>query len=73
MDRTIRVLLKVLLRLLFGYKVYGKEHLKAEGPAILVPNHVSWLDWLFLVVILEEDWLFVTSSITARTSWLHKR
>ncbi|MDI9402215.1 MAG: AMP-binding protein [Verrucomicrobiota bacterium] len=73
MDRTIRVLLKVLLRLLFGYKVYGKEHLKAEGPAILVPNHVSWLDWLFLVVILEEDWLFVTSSITARTSWLHKK
>jgi acyl-[acyl-carrier-protein]-phospholipid O-acyltransferase/long-chain-fatty-acid--[acyl-carrier-protein] ligase len=42
------------------------------GPALLVPNHVSWLDWLFLWVCLDGDWKFVTSSLTAQTSWLHR-
>lgn len=73
MYRFVRSLFRLLLRLLYGYKVYGKEHLNVKGPVILVPNHVSWLDWLFLLVVLEEDWLFVTSTITARTSWFHKK
>lgn len=73
MYRIVRALLRLLLRLLYGYKVYGKEYLNVKGPVILVPNHVSWLDWLFLLVVLEKDWLFVTSTITARTSWFHKK
>ncbi|NCC59898.1 MAG: AMP-dependent synthetase [Verrucomicrobiae bacterium] len=73
MDWIARVLFRLLLRLLYGYKVYGEEHLNVKGPVILVPNHVSWLDWLFLLVVLEKDWLFVTSTITARTSWFHKK
>jgi acyl-[acyl-carrier-protein]-phospholipid O-acyltransferase/long-chain-fatty-acid--[acyl-carrier-protein] ligase len=33
---------------------------------------VSWLDWLFVGVCLEDDWKFVVSSTTAQTSWLHR-
>ena len=39
---------------------------------LLIPNHTSWIDWLFLWVCLDEDWKFVTSSVSAQTSWLHR-
>lgn len=73
MGLLFRFLLRIVLRILYGYRAYGSEHLKTSGPVILVPNHVSWLDWLFVLAILEDDWMFVTSSITARTSWIHKK
>jgi acyl-[acyl-carrier-protein]-phospholipid O-acyltransferase/long-chain-fatty-acid--[acyl-carrier-protein] ligase len=62
-----------LLQLCFGFRTYGAESLGVRGPALLIPNHVSWLDWLFLGVALDDDWRFVTSSRTAETSWIHRR
>jgi acyl-[acyl-carrier-protein]-phospholipid O-acyltransferase/long-chain-fatty-acid--[acyl-carrier-protein] ligase len=62
-----------LLRLCFGFRTFGAESLGVRGPALLIPNHVSWLDWLFLGVVLDDDWRFVTSSRTAETSWIHRR
>src|SRR5579859_3160346 len=61
-----------LLRILFRFRAYDTDVLKAAGPVLLIPNHVSWIDWLFLWVCLGEDWKFVTSSLAARTSWLHR-
>ncbi|MGZ5545644.1 MAG: AMP-binding protein, partial [Limisphaerales bacterium] len=63
---------RLLLKLLFRYEAFGVEALKTPGPVLLVPNHVSWLDWLFLVVVMDDDWKFVTSSVTAQTSPLHR-
>jgi acyl-[acyl-carrier-protein]-phospholipid O-acyltransferase/long-chain-fatty-acid--[acyl-carrier-protein] ligase len=40
---------------------------------LLLPNHVSWWDWIFIGVCLEKDWRFVTSSETAKLSWLHRQ
>jgi acyl-[acyl-carrier-protein]-phospholipid O-acyltransferase/long-chain-fatty-acid--[acyl-carrier-protein] ligase len=61
------------LRCWFGFRAYNEEVLQTPGPVLLVPNHVSWLDWLFVGVCLESDWKFVVSSATAETSWLHRR
>jgi len=61
-----------LLKILFRYEAYGLETLRTPGPVLLLPNHVSWFDWLFLVVNLEDDWKFVTSSVTAQTSPVHR-
>jgi acyl-[acyl-carrier-protein]-phospholipid O-acyltransferase/long-chain-fatty-acid--[acyl-carrier-protein] ligase len=47
--------------------------LKTPGPVLLLPNHVSWWDWLIIGACLEEDWKFVTSVQSAQTSWFHKR
>ena len=47
--------------------------LDTPGPVLLLPNHVSWWDWLLIGVCLEDDWRFVTSSTTAEFSWFHKR
>ena len=62
----------LLLRLFFHFRSYNTEILGVPGPVMLIPNHTSWLDWMFLLVCLEDDWKFVTSSTTARKSWLHR-
>lgn len=61
-----------VLKLLFRFRGYNEQVLKAPGPVLLVPNHVSWFDWLFLGVCLDDDWKFVVSSVTAQTSFLHR-
>jgi len=66
-------LLRFLLRLLFRFRGYNETVLRTPGPVLLIPNHVSWLDWLFIGVCLDGDWKFVVSSVTAETSWLHRK
>ncbi|CAK0755238.1 acyl-(acyl-carrier-protein)-phospholipid O-acyltransferase / long-chain-fatty-acid--(acyl-carrier-protein) ligase [Gammaproteobacteria bacterium] len=69
---TVRIVVRFLLRLFYGYRVYNDAVLKAAGPLLLIPNHVSWFDWLFIALCLDDDWRFVTSSTTAQTSFLHR-
>ena len=65
-------LLRLVLRLCFRFRAYNTAVLKTPGPVLLLPNHVSWFDWLLLGVCLEGDWRFVTSSTTAQASFLHR-
>jgi acyl-[acyl-carrier-protein]-phospholipid O-acyltransferase/long-chain-fatty-acid--[acyl-carrier-protein] ligase len=65
--------LRWLTGVLWRFRAYNTEGLQTPGPVLLVPNHVSWLDWLFLGVVLETDWKFVVSSVSAETSWLHRQ
>ncbi len=69
----MRTFLRFLAQLLFRYKAFNEETLRTPGPVLLIPNHTSWFDWLFIGVCLEEDWKFVVSSVTAQTSWLHRK
>ncbi len=69
----LRRLFQFLLRLGFCFRAYGTGALKTPGPVLLVPNHVSWLDFLFLWVLLDLDWKFVVSRTAARLSWLHRK
>jgi acyl-[acyl-carrier-protein]-phospholipid O-acyltransferase/long-chain-fatty-acid--[acyl-carrier-protein] ligase len=64
---------RFLLQVLFRFRAYDLDALKTPGPVLLIPNHLSWIDWLFLWVCLDEDWKFVSSSISAQTSWLHRK
>lgn len=68
----LRRLFQLLLRVCFRFRAYGTEALRTPGPVLLVPNHVSWLDFLFLWVLLDLDWKFVVSRVAARLSWLHR-
>lgn len=67
------ILLRLLLRLLYGFRTFNEEITRISGPVLLLPNHVSWWDWLLLGVCLDDDWRFVTSKTTAELSWFHKR
>ncbi len=65
--------LRWLVKVLFGFRCYELDALKTPGPVLLLPNHVSWFDWIFIGVCLDDDWRFVTSSTTAELSWVHRR
>ncbi|HRE82387.1 MAG TPA: AMP-binding protein [Opitutaceae bacterium] len=65
-------LLRFLLRLCFGFKAHHATVLTTPGPVLLLPNHVSWFDWLFIGAYLDSDWRFVTSATTAKLSPLHR-
>ncbi len=64
--------LRFLIWLLFRFRAFNEAALRTPGPVLLIPNHTSWFDWLFIGVCLDSDWKFVTSSTTAQKSWLHK-
>src|SRR5438445_11925850 len=66
-------ILRIIIRLLFRFRAFNEEALRTPGPVLLLPNHTSWFDWLFLGVCLEDDWRFVVSSTTARASWVHRK
>lgn len=69
----MRTFLRLIARLCFRFRAYNTEALTTPGPVLLVPNHVSWLDWLFLAAVLDDDWRFVTSSTAAQASWFHRK
>jgi acyl-[acyl-carrier-protein]-phospholipid O-acyltransferase/long-chain-fatty-acid--[acyl-carrier-protein] ligase len=69
----MKAFLHFFLRVLFRFRAFNTEVLKTPGPVLLAPNHVSWLDWLFLSVLLEDDWKFVVSSVAAHSSWVHRK
>ncbi|HXI53548.1 MAG TPA: AMP-binding protein, partial [Candidatus Saccharimonadales bacterium] len=69
----MRIFIRWLLRVLYGFQAHNEAVLRTPGPVLLIPNHTSWLDWLFLVVCLDRDWKFVVSSVSAETSWLHRK
>src|SRR5689334_1775766 len=66
-------LFRILLKFFFRFRSYNESVLHTRGPVLLIPNHTSWLDWLFLWSYLDDDWKFVTSSVTAQASWLHQK
>jgi acyl-[acyl-carrier-protein]-phospholipid O-acyltransferase/long-chain-fatty-acid--[acyl-carrier-protein] ligase len=72
-SQNMTAFLRLLLRLCFGFRVYNPSVLKEPGPVLLLANHTSWFDWLLLGVCLDPDWRFVTSSDTAKISWLHRK
>jgi acyl-[acyl-carrier-protein]-phospholipid O-acyltransferase/long-chain-fatty-acid--[acyl-carrier-protein] ligase len=65
-------LARILLRLFWGFRAFNEAALKTPGPVLLIPNHVSWIDWLFLGVCLENDWKFVVSKASSERSWVHR-
>src|SRR3954452_3772746 len=46
----VRIPLWLIAHTLYKARVRGVENIPATGPALLVCNHVSYFDWLFLTV-----------------------
>ncbi len=49
----------ILTRLIYRIRVHGRENLPATGGALLVCNHVSYVDWLLLMVAQRRYIRFV--------------
>jgi acyl-[acyl-carrier-protein]-phospholipid O-acyltransferase/long-chain-fatty-acid--[acyl-carrier-protein] ligase len=65
---SIRFLAWLLTHTFYRVRVSGRHHLPEEGPALLSPNHVSWLDGLLLVAVSARPVrIIVTNNLL--TSW----
>jgi acyl-[acyl-carrier-protein]-phospholipid O-acyltransferase / long-chain-fatty-acid--[acyl-carrier-protein] ligase len=69
----MKTLIRWLLRILYRFRAFNTSALDTPGPVLLLPNHVSWWDWLLIGACLDNDWRFVTSSTAAEVSWFHQR
>ena len=64
-DRVTYVVLATLLRLLYRVRVAGLENVPEQGGALLIPNHITWIDGVLLVyccprpvrMIVHEDYI----------------
>ena len=68
----MKTILRFLLRLLFGFRAHNTAALDVPGPVMLLPNHVSWFDWLFVSACIDTRWRIVTSRQAAQVSWVHR-
>jgi acyl-[acyl-carrier-protein]-phospholipid O-acyltransferase/long-chain-fatty-acid--[acyl-carrier-protein] ligase len=68
----MKTFLLFCLRLLFGFRAENTAILQTPGPVMLLPNHSSWIDWLFVAVCLDNRWRFVTSKEGAQVSCVHR-
>lgn len=59
LQRRTRAAVKPVVNKLWDIEVEGYERLPAEGPAILCPNHISFLDSAFLMFTLSRNISFV--------------
>jgi acyl-[acyl-carrier-protein]-phospholipid O-acyltransferase / long-chain-fatty-acid--[acyl-carrier-protein] ligase len=58
-DFLLRFIALVTMRIFYRIRIHGAENLPIEGPALLIPNHVSWLDALLLTATNQRRIRFV--------------
>src|SRR3954447_6295685 len=60
--RLLGMTIKVLTHTIYRVRVLGRENVPAEGGALLVPNHVTFVDALFLLAGLKRPVRFLVES-----------
>lgn len=67
----MRGIIRSILQFLFRIKVVGEEQFRFNGPSIIMPNHVSFLDAIFLYAYLPREVCFViNTAIAAKISFI---
>jgi acyl-[acyl-carrier-protein]-phospholipid O-acyltransferase/long-chain-fatty-acid--[acyl-carrier-protein] ligase len=58
-ESLLRFVVAILPRLFYRLTVIGQEHVPHQGGALLVPNHVSFVDGLLLIASLDRPIRFL--------------
>jgi 1-acyl-sn-glycerol-3-phosphate acyltransferase len=58
--KLVRPVVKVFLTWTFAMEFYGLENLPPEGPLIMTPNHVSYIDPILMGVAVRRRMFFMT-------------
>lgn len=58
-DFLLRFIALVTIRIFYRIRIIGREHLPIDGPALLIPNHVAWVDALLLTATNQRRIRFV--------------
>ena len=73
--RALKILLTPVFHLLWRVKVEGIEHVPADGPVILAPNHVTFLDSFFLPLVVPRRVTYVAKAEyfdSWKTAWFFR-
>lgn len=62
----MRLLIRLILQLLFRTRLLGNRYTYFTKPAIIIPNHVSFLDAILLYAYLPADTCFVINTNIAK-------
>lgn len=72
---SMKVVLTPILRLLYRVQVEGREHLPRRGPVILAANHRSFLDSIFLPLVVGRRVTYVAKAEyfdDPKTAWFFR-
>lgn len=70
----MKPILRFILKWLFRTRLVGEPGRTFSGPAIILPNHVSFLDAIFLYAYLPADtWFVVNTDIAANIRFVLRR
>ncbi len=61
-DTFIRLVLVILTNTLYRLRLLGEQHVPQSGGALLVPNHVSFIDGLLLIASLDRPVRFLVDA-----------
>ena len=64
-DVFLRLLLAIATNTLYRLRIVGQEHLPQSGGALLVPNHMSFVDGLLLMASVDRPIRFVVDAAYA--------
>ena len=71
----VKVFLTPILRVVYRIRVEGREHLPKHGPVILASNHRSFLDSIFIPLIIRRRVTFVAKAEyfdDPKTAWFFR-
>lgn len=55
----LRLFCLLMTRLIYRAKVKGLENVPHDGPALLICNHVSFIDWMIIAALIDRPVRFV--------------
>ena len=61
-DAFLRLILVIVTNSLYRLRIVGHEHVPTQGGALLVPNHVSFIDGLLLIACIDRPIRFVVDA-----------
>ena len=61
-EALLRVVLVILTNSLYRLRIVGHQHIPTNGGALLVPNHVSFIDGFLLIASLDRRVRFVVDA-----------
>ncbi|WP_298869445.1 AMP-binding protein, partial [uncultured Gimesia sp.] len=69
-NATIRAIVWMVSRTIYKLRVRGHKNLPKKGGALLVANHVSWLDGVFLILTSSRPVRMVAFSTYVQNPWI---
>src|SRR5689334_18792906 len=69
-ERVLRFVGMPLVRLIYRVNAVGLEHLP-RGGFLLLPNHISWVDAIILLIACPRPIRFMIAEEFYRNRWLH--